>query len=90
MFDYSADEVLVIVTVDRHVYMIKPKEEDNPITKDLSADLGNSQIEGAKIHENSLILLTTNKQVFIVNDLNDFNVEVMCDSYSGKDSVLKN
>ena len=83
-FEYTADEVLVIVTQDCHIYMIKPKEEDNIITKDISASLENSVIEGAKIHENSLILLSFSKKVYIIKDLNEFTLEPLCDVEYGK------
>ena len=64
--------------------MLKPKEEESPEIKDLSVEIGNVLIEGAKVHENSLVLLTSSKKAYIINNLSDIKAEVVCDESYGK------
>jgi len=78
-FEFTADDVLVIVTDDCKIYMIKPKEEDTPITRDLTDELGHTLIEGAKVHENSLVLLTSSKKAYYIKNLTDCKPEVICE-----------
>lgn len=67
--------------------MMKPKEEANVITKDLNSELQNSLIEGAKIHENSLILITSKNQIYYIEDLNECKLELICNSYKEERSL---
>ena len=82
--EYTADEILLIVTAIGHIHMIRPTEEDSPITKDISASLENASIEGAKVHENVLILLSSLKKVYIIKDLNECKLEPLCEFSYGK------
>lgn len=70
-FEYTAEDVLVVLTDSCMLYLFKPKEEDNPVAKDLTIEVGNTLVEGGKVHENSLVVLTASKKVFIINNLND-------------------
>jgi hypothetical protein len=82
-FEYTVDEVLVVVTSDCRIQMMRPKEEEIVICKDVGAQLQNNMIEGAKVHENSLFLITSKNQVFFIEDLNECKLELICDSYKG-------
>ena len=64
--------------------MIKPKEEERLEIKDLSVEVENMPIDGAKVHENSLILFTSYKKVYIINDLNDIKAEAICNEPYGE------
>lgn len=77
-FEYTAEDVLVVLTDDCMLYLLKPRE-DIPETKDLTADIGNTLVEGGKVHENILVLLTSSKKVFIINNLNDCKAKFLCE-----------
>lgn len=68
----------MIVTDDGMMYLLKPKEEENPVVKNLKDEIGDTIVEGAKVHENVVIILTTSKKVFIVENLNEFTVRILC------------
>jgi len=70
-FEYTAEDILVMLTDDCMLYLLKPKEEDCPITKDLTVEIGNTLVEGAKVHENLLVVLTSSKKVFLISSLSD-------------------
>ena len=71
-----------MVTTEAKVYMMRPKEESNIIIKDLISKVKNTSLIGAKIHNNSLVLLTHKKAVFLVPNVEEFEVEEFCASYN--------
>jgi len=71
------------------LYILKPKEEENPIVKDLGTALGNVMIEGAKVHENSLIVLTNYKKAYVIKDLNVIEAKVISETPYGILIVIK-
>ncbi len=62
--------------------MFKPKE-DLPECKNLAQFLDGGVIEGARVHENSLVILSSKKKVLYIKNLNEWEVTTICDKYSG-------
>lgn len=82
-FEFTANDVLVVVTADCMLYLLKPKEESYPVVKQLASILGNVMIEGAKVHENSLIVLTNYKKAFVIAITNEVNATAICETGYG-------
>lgn len=69
----------MVLTDDCMLYLLKPKEEDFPVTKDLTVEIGNTLVEGGKVHENLLVVLTSSKKVFLISNLNDCKAKLLID-----------
>eukprot|EP01022_Parablepharisma_sp_SALTPOND_P032759 TRINITY_DN862_c0_g2_i1.p2 TRINITY_DN862_c0_g2~~TRINITY_DN862_c0_g2_i1.p2 ORF type:complete len:934 (-),score=128.30 TRINITY_DN862_c0_g2_i1:21414-24215(-) len=77
--DFNEEEWLVIVTVDCMIYLINPMNIESIIVKNVAAEIDGEYIEGAKVYENMLILVTNSKKIYKVLD---WKVEIICDAYS--------
>jgi len=55
-----------------------------PVVKDLSAEIGGCLIEGAKVHNNSLMIMTSYKKVYYISNINKFKTELLCEEAYGK------
>lgn len=83
-FEYTTEESLIIVTQNAMLYILRPKEEELPIISQIPGLPEGVVLEGAKVIDNSLILLTDNKQVFLINDFNEIKPKCICEKYGGK------
>ena len=49
----------------------------------------NTLIEGATIYKNTLVLLSTSKMVYTIDDLNEFEPKTLCDLPYGYFNFMK-
>ena len=68
-FAYNDNGTLVILTADCKLGLIKYKDETHVVLHDISTALKGAELVTANPTENSLILITREKQVFVVDDL---------------------
>ena len=66
------------------IFQYKPKEEDNPLIRNICKQLGNCIIEGAKVHENCLLILTSYKNVYVLKNITEGEPQLLCATEYGK------